>query len=136
MTKRKQVRLISGIILLFALVLAAGCGGDKTAIGGGESTKAADSGVTVELANFTFAPATITVKAGTTVTFVNKDQIAHDVVQATVEQANKGEYGFQSPQINPKSSWSHTFDKPGTYPVLCTVGSHYLIGMVGTIIVE
>lgn len=106
---------------------------DSQSVGGADSD---GDGVTVTMGNFAFTPQEIRVKAGTTVTFKNVDQIAHDVVQATPENLNSGTPGFSSPQIMAGSTWSRTFDEPGEYPILCTVGSHYILGMTATVIVE
>lgn len=92
--------------------------------------------VIILLKHLAFDPNEIRISAGTTVEFKNEDAIAHDVTEATVEQIQRGEYGFQSPQILSGQSWSYTFEEPGIYPVLCTVGSHYVMGMVADIIVE
>lgn len=108
-----------------------------SSIPGSSGTGGTDDGsVVVKLANFAFGPKELRIKAGTTVTFVNEDQIAHDVVQATPATLNSETPAFQSPQIMPGSTWSHTFTTPGTYPILCTVGAHYIVGMTAEIIVE
>lgn len=141
------------LLIVMGVLLAACGGGDKTGTSATDagSSKASttssstadvargtegDGSPTVTLANFAFGPNEIRVKAGTTVTFVNEDQIAHDVVQAAPDTINSKEPSFSSPQILPGSSWSYTFKDPGTYPLLCTVGSHYLLGMTAEIIVE
>lgn len=161
MTAAKQYRSIGTLTLLILLAvgLAACGGGRRPAAGpsggpavsstpaptGSASTPGSSSapatgseggGTVVTLANFSFGPDEIRIKAGTTVTFVNEDQIAHDVVQASPATVNSGTPGFASPQIMPGSSWSHTFNEPGTYPILCTVGAHYIVGMTAEVIVE
>jgi plastocyanin len=52
-----------------------------------------------------------TVPVGTTVTWVNQDADAHDVV------ANDS--SFISPLIQPGESWSFTFTAPGSYAYMC-----------------
>lgn len=149
----KRTRSVFGLVtvLVVALLLSA-CGGGSTNSESNSTNAAAsnapktdatpkadaasDGNVTVQLKNFAFAPNELRVNVGTTVTFVNGDQIAHNVVQTTAEAVNDGGYGFESPQIMSGDSWSYTFDKPGTYPILCTVGGHYVMGMTGTVIVE
>jgi plastocyanin len=113
---------------LGALLLLAGCGG-------GTKTEPAGSGVTIRLGDMQFQPTHVEVKVGTTITFINEDGIAHDVVQLTPQQVGKAKPGFESGKIQPGKSWSHRFDKPGTYPILCTQGLHYTAGMVGTVTV-
>lgn len=55
------------------------------------------------------APSELTVKAGTSVTFENQDEMpgGHTIV------ADDG--SFQSPGLAKGQSWSHTFDEPGTH---------------------
>lgn len=99
--------------------------------------EARENVVEVELANFSFSPNELTVPAGTTVRFINRDLIGHDVVQAVPDEVFvTEEFPFQSPQIMPGESWEFTFNDPGEYPVLCTVGAHFLLGMTATIVVE
>ena len=64
------------------------------------------------------------VKAGTTVEWVNKDNMLHNV-----QAVNNS---FMSPLLKPYESWSYTFDKPGRYDYIC--GPHNW--MKGTVIVE
>jgi plastocyanin len=68
---------------------------------------------TVAITNFAFSPATVTVKAGTTVTWTNKDEEAH-----TVTAQDKS---FASPALDAGQTYTHTFTKPGTYAYLCTI---------------
>ena len=71
-------------------------------------------------------PATLTVKAGTTVTFHNVDEMpgGHSVA------ADDG--SFQSPALAKDASWSYTFAKPGSYGY--KIREHP--GAKGTIVVE
>ena len=76
--------------------------------------------------NFAFSPVTLTVTAGTTVTWLNKDEEPHTVMSAD-QQAP-----FKSPALDTDDKFSFTFAKPGTYKYFCTIHSH----MVGTIVVK
>jgi plastocyanin len=70
---------------------------------------------TVMISNFAFSPAAITVKAGTTVTWTNKDTDAHTVTS----QNNSGPLG--SSALSTGQSYSYKFTKAGTYSYLCTI---------------
>src|SRR5205807_1773041 len=72
--------------------------------------------------NFAFAPATLTVAAGTTVTWINRDEEPHTVMSGD-QQAS-----FKSPALDTNDKFAFTFTKPGTYKYFCTIHSH----MVGT----
>ncbi|MGW7008817.1 cupredoxin domain-containing protein [Streptomyces sp. NPDC054933] len=69
----------------------------------------------VAIKNFAFAPASITVKVGTTVTWTNQDTDAHTVTS----QNNAGPLNSQP--LNTGQSYSYTFTTPGTYSYLCTI---------------
>ena len=75
--------------------------------------------------NFTFTPQTLTVKAGTTVTWTNKDDIPHGI--ASDNNAFK-----RSPALDTDDSYSFTFTTPGTYQYFCYVHPF----MKGTIVVQ
>ncbi|MBO0716045.1 MAG: cupredoxin family copper-binding protein [Rhizobiales bacterium] len=80
---------------------------------------------TVTIDNFSFTPASTTVKAGTTVTWTNKDDIPHGV-GATNNAFPK------SKALDTDDSYSFTFTTPGTYQYFCYLHPK----MVGTIVVE
>jgi plastocyanin len=74
---------------------------------------AAASPNTVEIKNYAFAPAAVTVPLGTTVTWVNEDTVPHTVTQKS------GPAKFDSGQIASGGSWSATFATAGTYDYFC-----------------
>jgi amicyanin len=80
---------------------------------------------TVSIDNFTFSPPTITVKAGTIVTWTNKDDIPHGI--ASANNAFK-----KSKAMDTDDTYSFTFTTPGTYAYFCYLHPH----MTGTIVVE
>jgi plastocyanin len=77
---------------------------------------------TVTISNFTFTPHTLTVPAGTTVTWTNEDGVTHNVRSTA----------FSSPDMPNGASFSFKFDNPGTYDYSCGIHT----GMTGTIIVN
>src|ERR1700686_3258241 len=85
------------------------------------TARAEDTMVTID--NFTFAPAQLTVKVGTTVTWKNRDDIPHLVVSAGK---------FRSKALDTDDSYSFTFTAAGDYPFFCSLHPH----MTGTIKVE
>ncbi|WP_374712875.1 cupredoxin domain-containing protein [Symbiobacterium terraclitae] len=119
------------VLLLTILTALSGCGG----AGAEPPAEPAEGEVTVVMKAMKFSPAELTVKAGTKITFVNQDAIAHDVVQSTVRGLWKETPAFDSGVIRPGESWTLTIDEPGTYPFLCSQAGHYTAGMVGTITV-
>jgi amicyanin len=79
----------------------------------------------VSIDNFTFTPPTLTVKAGTTVTWTNNDDIPHGIT-ATNNAFTR------SKALDTDDSYSFTFTAPGTYQYFCYIHPH----MTGTIVVE
>ena len=71
------------------------------------------SGNAVNIDNFAFAPATLTVPAGSTVTWTNRDEEPHTVV------ANDG--SFHSPGMGSQATFSYTFAKAGTFDYVCSI---------------
>jgi plastocyanin len=70
----------------------------------------------VKIDNFTFEPAQLTVKVGTTVTWVNEDDIPHTVV-ATGK-------AFRSKALDTDDKFSFTFTAPGSYEYFCSLHPH------------
>ncbi|MBB5911192.1 plastocyanin [Nocardia transvalensis] len=67
----------------------------------------------VSIDNFAFAPQTLTVRAGTTVTWTNHDEEPHTVA------AQDG--AFHSPGMGAGATYTFTFTKAGTYHYLCSI---------------
>lgn len=82
------------------------------------------SSAAISLANFAFSPASITVKAGTKVTWTNKDSTTHTVT------SDSGV--FNSGNLPPNSSFSFTFSTPGTFSYHCSIHTY----MTGTVMVQ
>jgi plastocyanin len=79
---------------------------------------AEDNSVTID--NFTFTPAEMTVKVGTTVTWTNHDDIPHTVVSAGK---------FRSKTLDTDDKYSFTFTTPGDYKFFCSLHPH-MTGMI------
>jgi plastocyanin len=79
----------------------------------------------VNISNFTFSPATMTIRVGTRVTWTNNDSTTH-----TVTSDPNGET-FSSGNLAPGSSYSFTFNRAGTYPYHCSIHTF----MHGTVVV-
>ena len=80
---------------------------------------------TVTIDNFSFTPATLTVKAGTTVTWTNQDDIPHGIGSANNAFP-------KSKALDTDDSYSFTFATPGTYQFFCYLHPK----MVGSIVVQ
>lgn len=72
---------------------------------------AAESTDKIDISDFKFDPETVTVKAGTEVTWTNSDDAAHT---ATADDSS-----FDTGDMDKGDSASVTFDKPGTFTYYC-----------------
>jgi plastocyanin len=111
-TSTRNIRLATALAIV--LVVAAGFPAN--------SAQAADTQVKID--DFTFAPQRINVKAGTTVTWINGDDIPH-----TVTSSSKL---FKSKTLDTEDKFSFTFTTPGSYEYFCSLHPH----MTGAIVVE
>jgi plastocyanin len=84
----------------------------------------AATGTEVKIDNFAFNPAVITVKAGTQVIWVNKDDIPHTV------DSSQGK--FKSAALDTDEKFEFKFSEPGEYPFFCRMHPK----MTGKIIVQ
>ena len=85
---------------------------------------AQDATNVITIDNFTFAPKELTVAVGTTVKWVNHDDIPHLVVEKKTT--------FRSKALDTDDSYSYTFASAGTFDYFCGLHPH----MVGQVIVK
>ncbi len=79
---------------------------------------------TITIGNFTFGPEVATVPVGATVTWVNGDDIPHNIVAV--------EKSFKSKVLDTDDRFSFTFSKAGTYEYFCSIHPH----MTGKVVVK
>ncbi len=84
----------------------------------------APAGTEVKIDNFAFNPAVITVKAGTQVIWINKDDIPHTV--------DSSEGKFKSSALDTDDKFEFKFSEPGEYPFFCRMHPK----MTGKVIVQ
>jgi plastocyanin len=97
--------------------------GAPTGTASATGSPAAVAGNQVNIDNFAFTPATLTVSAGSTVTWTNHDEEPHTVA------ASDG--SFHSPGMGTGATFSHTFSTPGKFDYVCSI--HPM--MHGTVVV-
>jgi plastocyanin len=78
----------------------------------------------VKIDNFSFGPADLTVRVGTTITWMNRDDIPHTVVSP--------DKVFKSTVLDTDEKFSFTFSKPGTFPYFCSIHPK----MTGKVVVQ
>jgi plastocyanin len=110
--------VLFAVVTLVAVVV--GVGTATRSIAANPAPAAAE----VNIDNFSFSPATLTVKAGTTITWTNRDDIPHTVVA--------DDKSFKSKVLDTGEKFTFTPTKPGTYPYFCSIHPK----MTGKLVVE
>lgn len=110
-------------VLAVGVLLLAGCSASRPPAGTSTSMPMASASVTapaapvsgnqVNIDGFAFVPATLTVSAGTTVTWTNSDEEPHTVA------ASDG--SFHSPGMGTGATFTHTFSTAGTFDYVCSI---------------
>ena len=119
------------ILILVAAILLTACGpktgptpaGTLPPINSETPDQALSGNVDVKIASFAFDPPTLTIQAGTTVTWTNEDSAAHTVVA--------DDNSFSSKNLSKGDTFSFTFAQAGTYTYRCGIHA----SMKGTITV-
>jgi plastocyanin len=119
--RRRRIALVLGAVGVASLLAAAL---PELTAAGAAAVAAAASPATIEIDNFAFTPAALTVTAGTTVTWKNEDDSPHRIGDKNGT--------FKSAALDTDDTFSHTFAAPGEYPYICTIHPY----MVGKIIVK
>ena len=117
--------IITAVVLLRSLPLPAHNGHDhgrknNTASTARDGIALAQSGArsSVAINLFQYQPGRVQVAPGTTVTWVNEDDIFHSVT------ADKRDLGFEASLDGKGKSFSFTFSQPGTYAYHCERHEH------------
>ena len=107
--------------------LIAVCGAALLAVTGvAVAQQVATGSAEIDIKNFAFEPATLTVAPGTAVTWVNQDEEPHNIVGLGKPRI------FRSQGVDGGEKYTFVFDQPGTYEYVCSVHPH----MHGTIVVK
>lgn len=112
------------IIILSLVIVLTACSSGNGSSSTTNSSTPATSGTAINIANFAFSPATLTINTGTKVIWINNDGTAHTVT------SDNGT--FNSGNLAPNASFSFTFNSAGTFTYHCAIHS----SMIGTIIVH
>lgn len=115
--------MLSSLPALALAVGLAACGGGGSTATAGPKPSGASRAVTIS--NFTFQPATITIKRGTRVTVTNRDAAVHT---ATADDG----HSFDTGNLDRGASKTITLTHPGSYAYRCTIHPY----MRGKLIVE
>jgi amicyanin len=113
---------LSSIVMMGAM-MGSGHWGMMGGRGSNPANETPVVGVTaVRIEDFAFAPANITIDAGTTVTWTNYDSVVHTVTSDDGDE-------LDSPLLGKNETFSHTFGTPGVFAYHCTPHP-YMRGLV------
>ena len=122
--------LIRSVALAGVVVVATGActsddGGDTKPDGISQSTAAGavSPEPAVDIVNFVFEPKSLTVKAGTTVTWTNEDAALHSIKDTSALSTPV------SPDLGQGATFSITYGQPGSYSYICGI-HQYMTGAV------
>ncbi len=126
-----------GLVIAVLLLTSTACGSDEPA--GAAATTSASAGVEVNIALQSFEPTTLTVKAGTVVTWRNSAAITRTVTSGTYQtdpatglrtsESPDGKFDLNVAKVG--DVVSYRFEAPGTYPYYCSIHK----GMNATVVV-
>jgi plastocyanin len=113
---------------LAALPLATACAAALIHAGTASGAAAATAAMpamkqSITIDNYAFHPGTVTVKKGTTVIWVNKDDDVHTI------KSTDGPEAFNSPALESGSQFGFVFHRAGTYHYICSVHP-YMHGVI------
>ncbi|HKW35598.1 MAG TPA: cupredoxin family copper-binding protein [Candidatus Acidoferrum sp.] len=116
-------RGVSGVVFIAVAVLGiAALGAKNSTVAAQQKPQSAE----VQIDNFSFGPAALTISVGSTVTWTNRDDIPHTVVSADDPRV------FKSKVLDTDEKFSFKFDKAGTYSYFCSIHPK----MTGKVIVQ
>ncbi len=119
------ILLIGGLVALFTLLIfGISCYQSAPTPAPAPTPSPTPTITEVEISGFAFVPATITIPVGTTVTWFNKDSVAHTV--------SSREGVFDSGNLSGGATFSYTFDQNGSFEYYCKIHP----SMRGKVIVE
>jgi plastocyanin len=116
------------LLVMAAAVVWAGCSrsprSEPTDATDGSAHQAVSNQVTID--NFSYSPAQLTIPVGTTVTWINHDDVPHTVTSTSRPKL------FDSNAMDTDDRFTHEFTTIGTFDYFCAVHPH----MTGRIIVK
>jgi len=105
-----------------ALLALTGCGGEKQGFasvpgyGGSPFEGPARSSVRIDMRDIDFVPRRVLLEPGATVTWVNRDRVAHTATKGTIVYSE-----FDSGKVEPGGTYRRAFREPGDVRYRCTI---------------
>lgn len=128
----KRITILVPGLAVLSLVGLAGCASQSPGSAAGGPNQ-----VEIVATEMRFSPNRIDAKVGepVVITIVNRGNVRHDLAFSPLDMPNL--QGVETLTMPGQSTrLTITFDKPGTYPFLCTVENHAVSGMTGAVFVS
>ncbi len=109
-------KLIIGLTIMGAIISITDSCSKSSSMNGGGGSKGGPGVNEVWIQNMAFNPSVISVTAGTTITWTNKDAISHTVTSDTGL--------FNSNTLSSNGTYSYKFSTAGTYPYHCSIHTY------------
>ena len=126
---QRVFKTVSLVLIFVGLVFTSGCSKDdsySTNSSGNTGTQGANE---IFISGMAFSPSSKTISAGTTIKWINKDNVTHTVTSG-VPGSPSGTFG--SGNFGQNGEFSYKFDQVGTFKYFCDIHQ----SMTGTIIVQ
>ncbi len=126
--KRTLAVVLAALLIVPALAFAGSLGGKVNGASGtsvvwldaaGKTFPPSDKHVVIDQRNLMFQPHLVVVQAGTTVEFLNSDNVAHNVFWPAISGDKKAAHNLGTWPKGEKKPFK--FDKAGVVPLLCNV---------------
>lgn len=125
----KRIPILFAGLALLGMVALAACATRPAAVQANQ--------VMIVATEMRFSPSRIDARVGQPVeiTIVNQGSVRHDLAFPSIEMP--GLKGLETLTMPGQSTHlTVTFDKPGTYPFICTIEGHAASGMTGAVFVS
>ena len=117
----RRIHALSAALAAGLLIVLAACGNNTSSSSAAGASTGGSGGTVVKLTGFKFEPTTLTISAGTKVTFQNMDSTEHTVTNGKDGKADANPLFDQS--LPAGGSFDFTFTTAGTVNVTCKIHS-------------
>jgi plastocyanin len=127
MKNKSTFKLCAALAALMMFMLLTGCNKDNGYGSTGPSNTGSPGPDEVWMQNTAFNPSSLTISAGTTVTWINKDNMTHTATSGVPGNPNGM---FNSGNMNQGATFSYTFNTAGTFDYYCIPHSATMKGKI------
>jgi plastocyanin len=117
----KRATILAMVVILFDIIVLGSLSYELVSVyAQSNASVSIVSGASSPSISKPYDPSPLTVKPGTSVTWTNNDSTIHTVTSGLPEQGEVGTL-FDSSIMSPGKTFTHLFDKTGTFDYSCTL---------------